>query len=48
MSEVSIRVSVGGHALIYLDHMDARPRDIFAGEGTEHKSLLQNDPLRKS
>ena len=35
--EVSIRVSHGGHTLVYLDHVDALPWDFFAGQGTEHE-----------
>ena len=37
VGQVSIRVSRGGHSLVHLDHMDALPRDVFAGQGTQHE-----------
>jgi hypothetical protein len=37
VGEVSIRMSIGGHTLVHLDHMDAGPRDFFACQGMEHE-----------
>lgn len=37
MGEVAIRVSRRGHALIYLNDLDAGPRHVFAGQGLEHQ-----------
>ena len=37
VGQVSVRVSRGGHSLVHLDHVDALPRDVFAGQGTQHE-----------
>ena len=32
-----VGIADGGHALVHLDHMDARPRDVFTGQGAQHE-----------